>query len=280
MDELRAVLELATDEELQQLTQLLFSRKFNPLDYLQTPHPIDVQSRDRSTWIDSLEQRFKYLAADGVTVLQGKTEQVSYRQVLIKICRYLKINYSQKLSTTELEAEIFLHLLGRTCQQLPATEQQNLLKKVQRSLAQKNLPEPLPLSIQKNPLNLLLKGSSAIAVSAILKPIILRELANQFALHFAKYQVTTEAIKLGSTVAANQLQNYATVKMAQRSMVVSATRYGAMRSVFGVLGPVLWTWFLADLGWRAIATNYGRIIPTVFALAQIRLTRSECWEFA
>lgn len=280
MDELRAVLELATDEELQQLTQLLFSRKFNPLDYLQTPHPIDVQSRDRSTWIDSLEQRFKYLAADGVTVLQGKTEQVSYRQVLIKICRYLKINYSQKLSTTELEAEIFLHLLGRTCQQLPATEQQNLLKKVQRSLAQKNLPEPLPLSIQANPLNLLLKGSSVIAVSAILKPIILRELANQFALHFAKYQVTTEAIKLGSTVAANQLQNYATVKMAQRSMVVSATRYGAMRSVFGVLGPVLWTWFLADLGWRAIATNYGRIIPTVFALAQIRLTRSECWEFA
>lgn len=280
MDELRAVLELATDEELQQLTQLLFSRKFNPLDYLQTPHPVDVQSRDRSTWIDSLEQRFKYLAADGVTVLQGKTQQVSYRQVLIKICRYLKINYSHNLSTTELEAEIFLHLLGRTCQQLPASEQQNLLKKVQRSLAQKNLPEPLPLSVQANPFNLFLKGSSAVAVSAILKPIILRELANQFALHFAKYQVATEAIKLGSTVATNQLQNYATVKMAQRSMVVSATRYGAMRSVLGVLGPVLWTWFLADLGWRAIATNYGRIIPTVFALAQIRLTRTECWEFA
>lgn len=280
MDELRTVLELATDEELQQLTQLLFSRKFNPLDYLQTPQPIDVQSRDRATWIDSLEQRFKYLAADGVTVLQGKTHLVSYRQVLIKVCRYLKINYSQHLSTTELEAEIFLHLLGRTCQQLPATEQENLLRKVQQSLTQKNLPEPLPLFVQANPFNLFLKGTGAVAVSAILKPIILRELANQFALHFAKYQAATTAIKLGGKAVTNQLQNYATVKITQRSMVLSATRYGAMRSVLGVLGPVLWTWFLADLGWRAIATNYGRIIPMVFTLAQIRLTRTECWEFA
>jgi uncharacterized protein YaaW (UPF0174 family) len=40
----------------------------------------------------------------------------------------------------------------------------------------------------------------------------------------------------------------------------------------------MWAWFFADLGWRAIATNYGRIIPTIFALAQIRLTRAECWE--
>jgi uncharacterized protein YaaW (UPF0174 family) len=48
--------------------------------------------------------------------------------------------------------------------------------------------------------------------------------------------------------------------------------------VFAVLGPVMWGWFFADLGWRAIATNYGRIIPTIFALAQIRLTRAECWE--
>jgi len=29
------------------------------------------------------------------------------------------------------------------------------------------------------------------------------------------------------------------------------------------------------LGWKAIATNYGRIIPIIFTLAQIRLTRGE-----
>jgi len=40
------------------------------------------------------------------------------------------------------------------------------------------------------------------------------------------------------------------------------------------LGPALWAWFFADLGWRAIATNYARVIPVVFTLAQIRLIRS------
>jgi uncharacterized protein YaaW (UPF0174 family) len=63
-------------------------------------------------------------------------------------------------------------------------------------------------------------------------------------------------------------------------MTISAARYGAVRSVFAFMGPVMWAWFFADLGWRAIATNYGRIIPTVFTLAQIRLTRTECWEIA
>ena len=28
-----------------------------------------------------------------------------------------------------------------------------------------------------------------------------------------------------------------------------------------------------DLGWRAVASNYTRVIPVVFTLAQIRLTR-------
>ncbi|BDI18522.1 hypothetical protein ANSO36C_43240 [Nostoc cf. commune SO-36] len=68
------------------------------------------------------------------------------------------------------------------------------------------------------------------------------------------------------------------MQMAQRGMTVNAARYGAARTMFAVIGPMMWTWFIADLGWRAIATNYGRIIPTIFALAQIRLTREECWE--
>ena len=54
-----------------------------------------------------------------------------------------------------------------------------------------------------------------------------------------------------------------------------ATVQCAVRWLF--LGPALWSWFLADLGWRAIATNYGRVIPVVFTLAQIRLTREPVW---
>jgi uncharacterized protein YaaW (UPF0174 family) len=71
-----------------------------------------------------------------------------------------------------------------------------------------------------------------------------------------------------------QVQNRLALSMASRGMAVNVARYGATRTVLAVLGPALWTWFFADLGWRAIATNYGRVIPAVFTLAQIRLTRS------
>ncbi|PPS40008.1 YaaW family protein [Chroococcidiopsis sp. TS-821] len=276
MDELRAALELATEEELEQLTHILFRRKFNPLDYLHTPEPIEVQSRDRSSWLDAIEQRFRYLAADGMTVLQGRTEQVTYRQTLIRVCRYLKIPFSNSLTTTDLEAEVFLNLLGRAWRQLPAREQQSLTKRIQRSLTQ--LHAEFPSIVQQNPLALLIKGGSALAVSSVLKPILLQQIARQFAIHFASYQVAKQALVKGGTAAATQLQTHLAMQAAQRGMAMSAARYGAVRGAFACVAPVLWTWFFADLGWRAIATNYGRIIPTIFALAQIRLTRAEYWQ--
>lgn len=280
MDELRTALDLATEEELQQLTVILFRRRFNPLDYLQTPEPIEVQSQDREIWLDALEQRFRFLAADGLTVLKGRTDQFTYRQALIQVCHYLKIPYSRKLATTDLEAEIFLNLMGRAWKKLPASEKQSLIVRVQRSLAKLKPSEPLPVQLQHNPISLLLKGGSALAVSSILKPILMRQIARQFALHFARYQVAKEAVVKGGTAAAIQFQNYLAMKTARQAMAFNAARYSTTRGVFSLLGPAMWGYFFADLGWRAIATNYSRIIPTIFALAQIRLTRTECWELA
>ena len=111
LDELRSALELATEEELQQLTHILFGRKFNPIDYWQLPDPAAVQNQQWSGWLDSLEQRFRYLAADGMTVLRGKTQSFSYRQTLIQVCHYLKIPYANSMTTTDIESEIFLQLL-------------------------------------------------------------------------------------------------------------------------------------------------------------------------
>ncbi|MBO3462615.1 YaaW family protein [Aetokthonos hydrillicola Thurmond2011] len=280
MDELREALELATEDELQDLTAILFSRKFNPLDYLHTPEPIEVQSQDRQAWLDSLESRFRFLAADGMTVLRGRTSQVTYRQVLIQVCKYLKISYSDALSTVDLESEVFLHLLGLVWKKLPETDKEKLNKRIQHHLAKSDLTQPLPLSLQRNPLSLLVKGGSAIAVTSILKPLLLKQIARQFAIHFATYQVAKEAAIQGGTIATSQFKNYVALQMAREGMAVSAARYGLVRGVFTFLGPVMWGWFFADLGWRAIATNYSRIIPTIFTLAQIRLTREECWEFA
>lgn len=280
LDELRAALDLATEEELQDLTAILFSRKFNPLDYLQTPEPIEVQSQNRQAWLDAIEERFCFLAADGMTVLRGRSQQITYREALIGVCKYLKIPYSDDLTTVDLEAEVFLHLLGKVWKKLPAGEKRELTKKVQQQLIKSELKEPLPLALQKDPLGLIFKGGSAIAVTSVIQPMLLRQITRQFATHFATYQVAKQAAIKTGTVAAKQFQGYATAQVARRGMAMSAARYGAVRSLFAFVGPMMWAWFFADLGWRAIATNYGRIIPTIFALAQIRLTREECWEMA
>ncbi len=278
MDELRAALELATEEELQDLTAILFSRKFNPLDYVHTPEPITIQSQNRKAWLDSLEDRFRFLAADGMTVLRRRTHLVTYRQALIQVCKYLKIPYSHQLATVDLEAEVFLHLLGQVWKTLPEPEKQKLTVRVQHQLANSDLKQPLPLFLQPDPLGLIFKGTSAFAITSILQPLLLRQIAQEFAIHFATYQVAKEAAIAGTELVSTQMQNYVAMQMARRGVTESAARYGLVRGVFAVVGPMMWAWFFADLGWRAIATNYSRIIPTIFALAQIRLTRAECWE--
>lgn len=280
LDELRSALELATEEELSHLTQILFCRKYNPLDYLNTPPPLEVQSQDLASWMDSLEHRFRFLAADGFTVLRGKTKDFTYRDTLIRVCQFLKVPYAKQMSTLDIETDIFLHLVSQAWKRLPKSERNQLTIKIQQSLAKSPLPEPLPLQIQHNPVAMILKGSGAIAVSSVLRPLLLKRILQEVTIHFAQYQVAKSVLVEGGVSAAAQLQNQLALQTAKQGVAMSAARYGAVRTVFSFLGPALWGWFLADLGWRAIATNYGRIIPVIFALAQIRLTRDACWQLA
>ena len=281
MNELRQALELATEDELKQLTQILFSRRLNPLDYLNSPQPIEIQSQSWSDWIDSLERRFRFLAADGITVLRGQTQQVSYRQALIGICHYLKVPYSQEFSTTEIEVEIFLHLAGKAWKRLPNEEKQSAIADLKRSLAHLKLPQTIATQLENNPVPLLVKGSGIIAVSSLVTPLLWKQIARQFALHFASYQAAKSALVRGSTAVATRVQSHLALQGARRGLAMTVAGQGAARSVLAFVGPLLWGYFLVDLGWRSIATNYSRIIPSVFAIAQIRLIRSdECWEFA
>jgi uncharacterized protein YaaW (UPF0174 family) len=280
LDELRSALELATEDELKQLTQILFCRKFNPLDYWKTPPPIEVQSQDWQTWLDCLEERFRYLAADGLTVLQGKTRQFSYRQALVQVCQYLKVPYAKQMTTTDIEAEVFLHLVNQAWKKLSKKDQKSLSIRIQQALARSPWPEPLPIQLQHNPMDVLLKGGSAITLNSLLKPWILQQIIQEFTLHFTRYQVAKTVLVEGSTAIAVQVESQVALQAARQGMTMTAARYGTVRTLFSLVGPVLWGWFLADLGWRVIATNYGRIIPVIFALAQIRLVRSECWQLA
>ncbi|MEM8831833.1 MAG: hypothetical protein AAGE96_21115 [Cyanobacteria bacterium P01_G01_bin.19] len=275
MDELRAGLALANEEELKQITQILFRRRFNPLDYWQTPEPLTIQSQDIEVWLDALESRVRYLAADGITVLRGRTQEVSYRSILEKVCHYLKIPYSGRMNTTDIEAEIFLHLVTQAWDKLPPQEQYSLQAQVGKALATSTPPEPLPLGLQHNPVKILLKGTGIVAVSSILKSWLLKHIAKQFAIHFATYQAAKAALIKGGTTAVVGLGNQLALNAAKKGMATSAARYGATRGVFSLLGPIVWSYFVVDLGWKAIATNYARVIPIVFTLAQIRLIRGD-----
>ncbi|KAE9466954.1 hypothetical protein C3L33_01141, partial [Rhododendron williamsianum] len=114
--DLRSVLELATDSELYELEQILFGPSyFSPLlksittqadvDYFTIEEDLD----ERDAFIATLESRFFFLAADARSTIRGW--RPSYRNVLLGVRAKLNIPCSRKLSTEDLEAEIFLHLL-------------------------------------------------------------------------------------------------------------------------------------------------------------------------
>lgn len=250
MDELRAALELATEEELQDLTEILFRRRLNPLDYLSTPDPIAVQAQDRQTWLDQIEARFRFLAADGLTVLKGKAQQISYRQTLMRVCRYLNIKFSPSWGVRELEIEIFLSLLQRMWSKLPARDRNILAQEIQASLPE--LRHGYPISLET--IRLILEGGAVIALTPVMRNLVVQQVVRQCALQLA-------GRKLSMT------------SLISKSMAAGAAKFALGRSMLAFVGTALWVWFVADLGWRAIATNYGRIIPTIFAIAQIRLLR-------
>jgi len=278
LDELRQALELANYDELQQITHILFCRRFNPLDYLHTPDPIQIQSQSDRDWIDSLEKRFRYLAADGITVLRRKTQQVSYREVLIRVCHYLRIPYSPAFSTTDIEIEIFLHLAQKAWKRLPCEKRKSLSYRIIGGLDKFKLPEPITVQLQNNSFPLLLKGSGILAVSSLVTPL-LKQIPRQFALYFTKASATKAALLRGGATVATQFQSRIVAMGARRGIAISAVRC-ATPTVLAVVGPLLTGSFLVDLSWRSIATNYSRIIPTIGLLAQIRLIRTECWELA
>ncbi|BAY50903.1 YaaW family protein [Thermosynechococcus vestitus] len=252
MNELRAALELATEEELQDLTEILFRRRLNPLDYLTTPDPIAVQAQDRQAWLDDIEERFRFLAADGLTVLKGKAQQISYRQTLMRVCRYLKIKFSPSWTVPELEMEIFLNVLQRMWKKLGDQDRRVLAAQIQESLPELHHGHPISMEMVR----LVLEGGAAIAISSVVRSMVVQQVARQFAIRFAGSKLSI-------------------APLVSRGAAMGVARLAVGRSILAFVSTALWVWFIADLGWQAISTNYARIIPTIFAIAQIRLLRGE-----
>lgn len=103
---------------------------------------------------------------------------------------------------------------------------------------------------------LVLEGGAAIAISSVVRSMVVQQVARQFAIRFAGSKLSI-------------------APLVSRGAAMGVARLAVGRSILAFVSTALWVWFIADLGWQAISTNYARIIPTIFAIAQIRLLRGE-----
>ncbi|PUZ70935.1 hypothetical protein GQ55_2G274900 [Panicum hallii var. hallii] len=283
--ELRLVLELATDEELIEFEEILYGTSyFSPLlkSIARRPNSDSAVVLDdiaeRDLFISKLESRFLYLAADARSIIRGW--RPSYRDVLLGVRKKLGVRCSSKLSTADLEAEIFLHLVN------------------EYSSHQKD-PVSFPWDKQKSPNEIsnlgvnkwkvltdtawrigakglestFLKGGSALTVKTIYESLASR-LSGKLLREAANYEIKKELVKQGGRLAAVNLESRAGLLAARQGLARAASRYVGLRSVMTFLGPIMWGTLLADIVIQMLGTDYARIVQAIYAFAQIRLTRT------
>ncbi|KAL2461887.1 hypothetical protein Adt_45307 [Abeliophyllum distichum] len=265
--ELRFVLELATDSELYELERILFGPSyFSPLlksvtkkaevDYFMIGEDPDK----RDDFISMLESRFLYLAADARSTLRGW--RPSYRNVLLGVRKKLKIPCSAKLSTEDLEVEIFLHLLQEYSSEEPGNFQSSKGSStssdggdtLELGLSRWKVQSVAALRFGAAELrSTILKGGGMLAFEKVFA-LMEGRLSGKMFLEAAKYQMKREVVSKG--------------------LKVAATRYLGLRSIAQLLGPMMWGTLLADVVIQMLGTDYARILRAVYAFAQIRIYRS------
>ncbi|CAA2953669.1 Hypothetical predicted protein [Olea europaea subsp. europaea] len=285
--ELRFVLELATDSELYELEKILFGPSyFSPLlksitkrdevDYVMIGEDPDK----RENFISMLESRFLYLAADARSTLRGW--RPSYRNVLLEVRKRLKIPCSAKLSTEDLEVEIFLHLLQEYSSEEPGNFQSpkgsstssEVGDNLELGLSRWKVQSVTAIGFGATELrSTILKGGGMLAFEKFFAWVEGR-LSGKMFVEAAKYQMKKEVIGKGGQLAAISLETQAALLAAKQGLKVAATRYLGLRSVAQLLGPMMWGTLLADVVIQMLGTDYARILRAVYAFAQIRIYRS------
>ncbi|KAK6921369.1 hypothetical protein RJ641_015047 [Dillenia turbinata] len=225
--ELRSVLELASDSELYELENILYGRSlFSPLlksmmhgadrDHL----VLEDDLEERDNFIAELESRFLFLAADARSTLRGW--RPSYRNVLLGVRKKLKVPCSCKLSTENLEAEIFLHLLQDSFSQEPGflSRENSMTSRSDGCLElgiSKWQGQPVhSLRIGAAELwSMVLKGGSLFTLGK-LYDLVARSLTGKIFVEAANYQIRKEIIKKGGQLAAINLESRAALLAARQ----------------------------------------------------------------
>ncbi|XP_042474168.1 uncharacterized protein LOC122056325 isoform X2 [Zingiber officinale] len=243
--ELRLVFELATDAELVELEHILFGPSFfSPLlksitrkqEFSFTMD--DEYIEEREDFIEHLESRFLYLAADARSTLRGW--RPSYKNILLNVKRKLGVRCSSKLSTEDLEVEIFLHLLSEY-----SSEEID--------------PVSFPSLDRKLPSN---HGSLEVGISKwkVLALGALKGGAKELQNVFVKgcgMLTMARIFQLGGQLAAIKLEAKTAELIARQGLARAATRYAGIRSAMMLLGPIFLLQHVGDISGRRCHPNAG-----------------------
>ncbi|KMZ73837.1 hypothetical protein ZOSMA_13G00380 [Zostera marina] len=279
--DLRAVLELASDEELLEIEEILFGRSyFSPLlksftvksnmDYgIYMDH---IEQRDY--FIDQLESRFLFLAADAHSTIRGW--RPSYRNILLRVRKKLHVPCSGKLSTVDLEVQIYLHLLKEYSRNnsFHFPWDSNGQDKLVVGLSSWKVHTFAALKSRENDVKqMVLKGSGIYTLRKMYQSVAMK-LSGKLMREAANYHIKHEIIKKGGQLAAISLDSRAALLAARSGYVCAVSRYFGFRSLIMLLGPVLWGTLLADVMKQMLGTDYARILRAIYAFTQIRLLRT------
>jgi hypothetical protein len=256
---------------------------------IQTPSVPSVQYSGREALVRKIEHRFRFLAADAGSTLRGTWP--SYRQTLLAIHSHLNVPCPSDLATHDLEAEIFLFLLNEHADAVDAaapasvtaaehatqgdgmgTSSSSTSSTSGRSpnILQKALA-PLKLGAKEVFPALTRLGATVMVTN--MQTNVARQLGSVLIRRTVQYEAAAQV----AAATAGSFANRAAVRMAQRGLTQAAVRYGAARSLLSVMGPLLWAVTAIDLAKMSIGCDYARIIKAIFALAQIRLLRTDGW---
>ncbi|KAI5063505.1 hypothetical protein GOP47_0022052 [Adiantum capillus-veneris] len=286
--DLRDVLELASDAELHDLANILYGQSLlSPLLKSVTRgdgshKKFDQETEEREALVERLESRFLYLGADAKETLRGW--RPTYRAILLGVRAKLNVHCSAKLSTEDLEAEIFLHLLQQNTRERTNISLQSPWKHQLAGSAErvnhmdqysKNLHVALRLGGAEF-LKVLLKGGGVFSVS-FLQRMVARRIGGRVLVEMARYQVAKEVVKKGGRAAAVNLQARVAVLAARQGLVGAASCYAALQRTSMLFGPLLWGTFLAEVVIKSVGTDYARVVKAIYAFAQIRLLRTYGW---
>jgi len=202
----------------------------------------------------------------------------------------LEVPCSSHLATTDLEVELFVHILHNCVEYVqgegdPDPREAAAAAYVYDGDGMANESNPVrgpnwtervtaPFKFGgREMIPSLAKLGSAMAV-AVLGRRTAERLGSQLVTQHLRYHAAATAATAGSS-GMGHWQRRAALKAAQRSLTTATARYSAVRGALTLLGPIMWGWLLLDLAKAALGTDYARVIRAVFVLAQVRLVATQ-----